>query len=278
MKLSVVVITRDHAPYIEQCLDSVLAQHLDVPWEVIIGDDASSDGTSAIVEHYCARHPDRMRHLRHTTNIGLVRNVAETIDASRGEFIAYVDGDDYWTDAHKLASQLAALEAHPSAALCFHASRLQTGDRLHAVLRAPARKPWYSPTELLRRNFIPAQSIVYRHSALPPLPAWLAAMRAPPWDWFTNVLATLNGPALYLDRCMAVYRMHRRGSWTAQQPTERLQAQMTVLERMRPLLPTELEADWHRARCHVFCKLQIAAYLPPLITPLQAMRRQLLHY
>ncbi|MGF1545973.1 MAG: glycosyltransferase family 2 protein, partial [Thiotrichales bacterium] len=124
MKLSVVIITYNQVSFIRQCMESVLAQQFDASWEIVVADDASSDGTAQILGDYAQRHPHLIQLVTATANQGLVGNLRRALAVARGEYIAYLDGDDYWTDPRKLARQVAILDAHPEAVLSFHASRI----------------------------------------------------------------------------------------------------------------------------------------------------------
>ncbi len=251
MKLSVVVVAYNQSPYIRQCMDSVLAQRLDAPWEIVVADDASTDGTADILRGYAARFPDRVRLIAHPINRGLLSNLGAALAATRGEFIAYIDGDDYWTHPRKLARQIQLLETDPRAALCFHSSRIVLGHRPGGILTPPGRRERYHARDLLWTNFIPAQSIVYRRAALFELPAPPSENQATAWDWYCHILATRTAPALYLDDCLSAYRVHSGGLWTSQSLARRLQTQLTVLTQVQPFLPETLSSRLRMARLRI---------------------------
>src|SRR4051794_33524360 len=85
MKLSVMMITYNHERYIRQALDSVLMQDVDFPYEIVIGEDNSTDSTRAILLEYAGRHPEKIRLLLHDKNVGVIRNFFATMEACRGE-------------------------------------------------------------------------------------------------------------------------------------------------------------------------------------------------
>ncbi len=114
-KVSVFFLCYNQAAYVRRSLESVLAQRTDFPFEVIAVDDCSTDGTSDIVAEYATAYPDRIIHIRHERNIYgtcsfLVRDV---LPIARGEYIASLEGDDYWTDPDKLKLQTDFLDSHP---------------------------------------------------------------------------------------------------------------------------------------------------------------------
>ena len=101
--IAVCITTYNHAATIAQAIDSVLMQQCDEPLRIYIGDDASSDDTGRICRLY-AKQDERIVYVQRKQNMGLVNNTIDLyrrIMADECEFIAMLDGDDYWTDAHK---------------------------------------------------------------------------------------------------------------------------------------------------------------------------------
>lgn len=124
-KLSVILITYNHEKYIAKALDSVLAQETDFPFEIVVGEDRSPDQTREIVKEYAKKYPDIIRMVPREKNTGRpTLNVYETTMACRGEYLAYLEGDDYWTDTHKLQKQVDFLEEHPEYIAVTHAHKM----------------------------------------------------------------------------------------------------------------------------------------------------------
>ena len=113
MKLSVGILTYNQARYVRQCVDSVLTQEVNFDYEIIVGDDASTDGTQEILQEYAARYPQKFVLLLGEKNAGISVNYQKVLEACKGKYIALCEGDDYWTDAHKLQKQVDFLETHP---------------------------------------------------------------------------------------------------------------------------------------------------------------------
>lgn len=113
MKLSVGILTYNQAQYIRQCLDAVLMQEVDFDYEIVIGDDASPDGTQDILRDYASRYPDKFVLLLGEQNEGISMNYKKVLSACTGDYIALCEGDDFWTDPHKLQVQVDFLETHP---------------------------------------------------------------------------------------------------------------------------------------------------------------------
>jgi len=110
MDISVVVVTYNQQDTIGRTLESILRQQTDAEFEIVVGDDCSTDGTEAVCRDYAARYPDRIRYVRRERNLGVVRNYFDCIARSRGRYLADCAGDDFWVDEHKLQRQLEVLE------------------------------------------------------------------------------------------------------------------------------------------------------------------------
>ena len=132
-KVSILIISYNHEQYIAQTLDSVLMQKTDFPFEIVIGDDASPDKTRNICEDYAQKYPHIIRVLPTPQNLGVVPNYIRTLAACRGQYIAHLDGDDYWIDDEKLQKQVNRLDADPNLTICY------TSRRIIRFIRNPVR-------------------------------------------------------------------------------------------------------------------------------------------
>lgn len=117
--VSIVTITYNHEPYIRKCIEGVLMQQVNFPIEFIIAEDCSTDGTLAICKEYAEKHPDIIKIITSENNVGALQNEVRAINAAKGKYLAFCEGDDYWTDPLKLQKQVDFLEAHPDYSVCF---------------------------------------------------------------------------------------------------------------------------------------------------------------
>lgn len=117
-KVSVIVCTFNQQSTLPRALDSVLAQQAPFPFEVIVGEDCSTDGTLEVARRYQSEHPGTVRVIANERNKGLVANYYDCILQARGEYIADCAGDDFWTSPSKLARQAEVLDSSGSIALC----------------------------------------------------------------------------------------------------------------------------------------------------------------
>jgi glycosyltransferase involved in cell wall biosynthesis len=104
MKLSVIVLCYNFEKYIEQCLISILSQRTTFDFEVLVRDDFSTDKSASIIERIQYFNPN-VKFIKGEKNIGFAKSYKQLLDMAKGEYIAYTDGDDYWTDNYKLQRQ-----------------------------------------------------------------------------------------------------------------------------------------------------------------------------
>ena len=121
--VSIVVTTYNHERYIERCLRSIAAQECSYPFEVLVGEDCSPDGTREVLKRIEAELPDNFKIFYREKNMGVHghnSNSDDLVRRTRGTYLASCEGDDFWTDPHKLQKQVDFLEAHPEYVACFH--------------------------------------------------------------------------------------------------------------------------------------------------------------
>lgn len=145
--VSICCITYNHAPFIRKCLEGFLMQK-DVDYEILIHDDCSTDGTTEIVREYEAKHPDIIKPIYETENqyqkVGTSGIDMFNYRRAQGKYIAYCEGDDYWTNPLKLKKQVDFMEANPEYSVCF------TTFRNHVVKTDEYIET--EPTKLLQTN------------------------------------------------------------------------------------------------------------------------------
>lgn len=222
--LSVCIITYNHREFIEQCLDSVLMQRTSFSFEVVIGEDQSTDGTREVVFQYAEKHPDVIHVVTGETNIGAQPNYVRTIKACRGRYVAMVDGDDYWIDPFKLQKQVDFLEPNPDYAICFHPVKLLIEDETkltddHMTREVPETIDIY---DLAKSNCIQTSSVAFRNGLIKEFPP--EYYKSPVGDYFLHMLNAQFGKIKKLPDCMSVYRIHKGGVWSE----SRQQFQMTI--------------------------------------------------
>ena len=210
--VSVLIITYNHEQFVGQAIQSALDQEPSDQVEIVVGEDHSTDGTRAVLLDFQRRYPTRIRLLLRDANVGMNRNLAMTLAACRGRYIALLEGDDYWTRPDKLKLQVEFLDRHPGFSACFHNVEV-VGDLPQPrpfLKRSPGRV--FSLRDVVTRQFIPTCSTVFRSGLAAPWPDWFFDF--PMGDWPLHVMNAQRGPIGYLDLMMGAYRIHSGGVWS----------------------------------------------------------------
>lgn len=158
--LSVAVITYNQEKYIAQTLESIISQEHDYPYEIVVGEDCSPDGTRKIVGEYAARYPDIIKPLYNEPNMGLIKNYFNVLVHCSGKYIMECAGDDYWLPG-KVQTQIQYMETHPEVALC--TGNVKQCDELGKITGSYKPKQKYMTFEsLFIQNRIPAVTVCFR--------------------------------------------------------------------------------------------------------------------
>ncbi len=213
-KVSVLMITYNHEKYVATAIESVLTQKTTFDVEIVIGEDCSTDCTREIVLDFAQRYPSRIRLLLPEGNLGMHKNFVETYKACDGEYIAMLEGDDYWTEPNKLQQQVDLLDAHSEWSACAHnAARFsEEENRLLGDYQTEVLPALLTLEKMLEHDWLPTCSLVLRRRFITDFPDWFYGLYA--CDWSMLILAAGQGPIAYLDQVMAVYREHKQGVWT----------------------------------------------------------------
>jgi glycosyltransferase involved in cell wall biosynthesis len=232
MKLSVAMVTYNHEKYIGQAIESILAQKVNFEYEIVIGEDCSTDGTRAVVREFQRRYPDRIRLLFRDHNVGANRNFAESIEACQGEYLAILDGDDYWMATDKLQKQIDFLDAHPECAICcgrarpLHADTQDFDTKWNDLPSCPAGT--YAVEDILKANFVMPCTAVLRRCLIGPFPKWFFEMKL--GDWPLCAMVARYGEIELMDGVMAAYRVHQGGVWSSMPQDTRSEESLRMLK------------------------------------------------
>ena len=232
--VSVTVGAYQHARYIRECLDGILMQKTDFPYEILIHDDASTDGTDQIIREYELKHPDLIFPTFQTENQFSkgVRGILVTIlfPKCRGKYIAICEGDDYWTDPSKLQKQVDFLEAHEHYVGCAHNTRIiyEDGAKDDALTVTSATKDTYTIDDITKGLiYFHTTSMLYRNIFEGHFPErYLTDYMG---DWFLLMAHADVGPIKYIDSVMSVYRIHAHGIWSKLSNIEQIERNLGAI-------------------------------------------------
>ena len=224
--LTVLVLTYQQSSYIKECLDGILMQKTDFPFEIIIGEDDSKDGTREICREYAEKYPNKIRLFFHAkeNNIRIneksspIFNLFFSTFSARGKYLAICEGDDYWTDSLKLQKQVEFMESNPDFTFSFHPTLCideQNPTDIH-IKQPPNSEIVQKFT--LKENIqgkglgIWTVSMMNKSVYLRQIPEWL--LEAPITDLAIKLYYAHHGPIGYTPEISAVYRRRSLGSWS----------------------------------------------------------------
>lgn len=223
-KVSVLMITYNHEKYIEQAVRSVMMQETDFEYELVIGEDCSTDRTREIVIALQKEFPDKIRLILHPQNVGMIPNFVSVYNACRGEYIALCEGDDYWTSPYKLQLQVDYMEVHPECPLCEHEVKVIHAGRNDLPEKVRRQNQDVSANlegALYKGSHTHTSAIVFRRNG--ELPDYFQKLRAS-GDWGLLVWLLISGGEIGFiqnqNGPMSVYRKNE-GGITFQQTEQR---------------------------------------------------------
>ena len=206
--VSVVVTTYNHEPYLAYALNAILAQRCNFGVEIILGEDCSRDGTLGVCKKFAQDYP-QINLIASTENVGWRENYRRCVEAAKGKYIAFCDGDDYWCDENRLAEQVALMEANPKVGLCYTLAQ-RRNERGELVGRFPVGEghttldallhDWCveNCTTLARRELVLGY---YADEKPENRPEWLTE-DLPMW-----LYVAAHSDVAYIDRATAVHRV-----------------------------------------------------------------------
>ena len=243
--VTVCLITYNQAVFIEQAIQSILQQKTDFYFNVVIADDCSNDGTTDIVKKYAAQYPEIITAILQNPNVGPGKNYGELIDTATGKYIAYLEGDDYWTDDNKLQGQVNILEVNPEYVSCFtnvlEIYSEDVKDKRNYLQNGSYPKSIIGYNELIYKNYIQTCSIVFRNKLANPFPKWVINLKV--GDWPLHILLSQYGDSFYIHKVMAAHRNHPMGLWSSKTKLKRIEATLEAYEAIKA--NTKLPDNFH---------------------------------
>ena len=252
-QLSVLMMAYNQGEFIHEAIESVLSQDLPFNWELVIGDDASTDSTEEIVKSYLIKYPENIKYFKHGKNIGLHANYIFLISKCRGKFIALLEGDDYWIDPKKTVSQVDFMEKNPTVSWSFTDGKVvnEIGDiQQHISYNLPKI---FNIEFYLENFFNPLNnSVVFRKSVEPLIyPDFFSKVAQ--WDTVLHYLRTSNGEIGYIPINGLAWRRHSKAtSFTSSfSGIKRYEDWIKINKNIKPYLPKYL---------HKYFKTNFIAY------------------
>ncbi|MAG88521.1 MAG: glycosyl transferase [Zunongwangia sp.] len=205
--VSVFMLTYNQEDYIEKALLSILSQKTAYTFQIVIGDDCSTDKTKEIIELYARKFPDIFKVYFWSENLGLIQNYIKTFAKCEGKYISICDGDDYWIDDERIQRQVNFLEANKEFSIIYGRNyNLSKNQKLTEGRNNPDNE--FNFNDLIFKNFIPSVTVLFKRVELhKEMQEWLSQF--PYGDWPTYLLTCNDGSKIYFeDKFVAVYRKY----------------------------------------------------------------------
>ena len=212
--VSVCVQTYNHEPYIKDCLEGILMQKMDSPYEILLGEDASKDGTREICIEYAKNYPAKIQLFLHQreNNISVGSqptgrfNLLYNLYNAKGKYIALCEGDDYWTDPLKLQKQVNLLEKKRNVVLSFHKVEVFSNKSEESKLFNHLEERHYTAREIYSTWTVPTATVLFRNNNEISIPEWVCYT-----DIYLFLKLLKGGKAYCHDFYGSVYRRHEEG-------------------------------------------------------------------
>lgn len=212
--VSICCITYNHEHYIKDALEGFVMQKTTFPFEIVISDDCSKDGTRAMIAEYKTKYPHLIRDISPDKNMGATPNFLYVQQSAEGKYIALCEGDDYWTDEHKLQRQVDYMESHPDCTCYAHNSiclNTQTSEIRLFNKKLLKTQDYTLETFITKDWFTPTQSLLYRKEALTKIDEMPRFMHG---DYSVSLNILLNGKS-YLHYDNTIMSVYRDGGWAS---------------------------------------------------------------
>lgn len=219
--VSISCITYNHKPYIRKALDSFLMQKTKFKYEILIHDDASTDGTQEIIKEYVKNYPKIIKPIFESENQYSkgVKRITYIFNDKRakGKYIALCEGDDFWIDSNKLQKQVDYMEEHEECSMCFHAAEFYDNETksVTEIRRAYNKDCIAFSSDIISKggDFIITNSMLYKKSALNNPPEFFFNSHV--GDYPMQLIFAIKGTVYYINETMSAYRIAVKNSWTS---------------------------------------------------------------
>ena len=214
-EVSIFCMVYNHEFFLSECLDGFIMQKCSFDFEIVVGEDCSTDSSRNIILEFARKYPGKFKLILHEKNVGPFANQLHVYKNCLGKYIAMCEVDDYWSDPLKLQKQVDFLESNPEYSYCFHDSIILNQITGTSQLRVGQRKidEIVDLKSLISENNIATASIVFRNCIdWSNLPRWF--LKTPKGDYALVVLLAEKGLGKYITDSMSVYRVHEGGVWS----------------------------------------------------------------
>ena len=277
MKLSILLVSHNHEQFIQECVEGIIIQNLPFEYEIIVADDFSTDNTLNIIRESLDKAKMNYRILPSTKNLGQKKNRKRSFEACRGEYIATLDGDDYWTSPNRLLNHISFLDNHRECVLSFNPfiKKVEKKSKFEIPKWDGNNDFEYiTANEMALNNHIGNMSVcVFRHSVLKTMDEKLLDMGFA--DWFLGLYFGQYGLLAKQKEPTSVYRIHAKGAWQGKNPEDKRDRILELVDLYNTILDYKYNTEFQQLRlktlssCNTKKKLfsyhNIKSFIPPIL-------------
>ena len=236
-KVTIVCAVYKHEAYLRQCFDGFVMQKTDFPFEILVNDDCSPDGSAEVMREYEGKYPELFHCIYQEENQYSKGKMAwweVLFPMAKGDYIAICEGDDYWIDPYKLQKQVDFMEQHPDYVACFHNARVQHIDHVSLFNVLDEN---HAPTteDIIKRHWFIATPTLFFRNVLHDYPEWRGEVLN--GDYLLELLLAREGKFYYMDDVMAVYRQDGQGmsSVLKKDKVDMVDRLISLLDKTKPM-------------------------------------------
>jgi glycosyltransferase involved in cell wall biosynthesis len=273
MKLSIILITYNQEKYLEKSIESILNQHFLSEAEIIVADDYSTDKSFSIIQEKLRGCKWPVHYLPNNQNIGISANYHRAIQACSGEYIAVMEGDDYWTDPGRLEKHVTFLDNHFECVMSMNRFVW-----FHEKQKKYIVEPWNHPEphyyvnthDMAAGNKLGNLSAcVFRASVLKSLEAEVFNMEIA--DWMLGMAVSREGLIAVLQDVMSVYRIHGNGQWAGLDKEKQIKKALEIIDQYNHFFDGQYAKEFSKCKAQLLSQdrpkrsLDLKQFLPPII-------------
>ena len=222
IKVSVIVPSYNQNEWLKKSIESILMQKVDFEFEIVVIDDHSTDGSVEFLKQYQNKFPELFKVIYHNENYFALKKYSEMfrefMESCSGEYIAFCEGDDYWTDEYKLQKQVNLLDSDYSLSGCFHKSKrinVYTGEFVGYMPSSDLNKTEFTIYDTLNNYFIETVSVMYRLRKYKDELLQIYPTGIVNTDTFLIYFFSIKGKIKYINEVMSVKTINNQGIWNS---------------------------------------------------------------
>ncbi|MFV8440719.1 glycosyltransferase family 2 protein [Flavobacterium sp. LB2P44] len=274
MKLSILLICYNQEKYINQCIDSILFQNIPFDYEIVVADDCSEDSTLTIIKEKLDASGNHLKILENKINLGISKNYQRGFSACTGDYIAVMEGDDYWTSPERLLMHINFLEKHRECVMSMN-RYIEFDESLNSMKHIGWHLvedfKYVTTRDMANGNKLGNLSAcVFRKKEISKIK--LDFYRLDVADWILGLVLSQNGFIAILKELTSVRRVHENGEWSKMSSKNKNETLITCIDNYNKYLEYKYDKEFTAYKSKInstvtlsFSNYPITGFIPPII-------------